>query len=155
MPGDLHVGRVARESIRRGSKLSSRRRRPAGWAEPRSALTVSSHCRATADARSRLTAAKSPRCPLCIHSQRPCRKGWQFVCWTVEPLEARMCAKTSREATCMASSRRLRSFQAGSVPWKTPGEGWAPYQPTPKPSPLDDPALLSSAWGDVEDPTQG
>ena len=47
-----------------------------------------------------------------------------------------MCAKTSGEATCMASSRRLRSFQAGSVPWKTPGVGWAPYQPTPKPSPL-------------------
>jgi hypothetical protein len=63
-------------------------------------------------------------------------EGWQFVCWTAEPLEARMWANTSGEATCMASSRRLRSFQAGSTPRKTPGVGWAPYQPTPKPSPL-------------------
>ena len=47
-----------------------------------------------------------------------------------------MWAKTSGEATCVASSRRLRSFQAGSVLWKTPGVAWAPYQPTPKPSPL-------------------
>ena len=33
-------------------------------------------------------------------------------------------------------SRRLRSFQAGSVPWKTPGVSAAPYQPTPNPSPF-------------------
>ena len=32
-----------------------------------------------------------------------------------------MCAKTSGEATCVANSRRLRSFQAGSVLWKTAG----------------------------------
>ena len=56
--------------------------------------------------------------PLCIHSQRPWRKGWQFVCWTGEPEEARMCAKTSWERTCADRSRRFRSFQAGSTLWK-------------------------------------
>ena len=39
---------------------------------------------------------------------------------TAEPLEARMWARTSGEVTCSASSRRLRSFQAGSVLRKTP-----------------------------------
>ena len=34
------------------------------------------------------------------------------------------------------SSRRLRSFQTGSVLRNTPGVSYAPYQPTPKPSPL-------------------
>ena len=37
---------------------------------------------------------------------------------------------------CPASSRRLRSFQAGSTLRKTPGASPAPYQPSPKPSPF-------------------
>ena len=32
-----------------------------------------------------------------------------------------MCANTSGEVMCPASSRRLRSFQAGSMLWKTAG----------------------------------
>ena len=32
--------------------------------------------------------------PLCIHSQRPCRNGWQFVCCTGVPVDARMWANT-------------------------------------------------------------
>ena len=59
--------------------------------------------------------------PLCMNSQRPLRNGWQFVCCTGEPVEARMCAKTSGEAMCPENSRRLRSFQAGSMLRKTPG----------------------------------
>src|SRR3954464_14372338 len=47
-----------------------------------------------------------------------------------------MCANTSGEGMWPESSRRLRSFQAGSMLWKTPGVSWAPYQPTPKPSPF-------------------
>ena len=58
--------------------------------------------------------------PLCIHSQRPWRNGWQFVCCTGDPVEARMCAKTSGDSTCAASSRRFRSFHAGSIEWKAP-----------------------------------
>ena len=34
------------------------------------------------------------------------------------------------------SSRKLRSFHAGSVLWKTAGIPPSPYQPTPKPSPF-------------------
>ena len=74
--------------------------------------------------------------PLCMKSQRPLRNGWQFVCCTGEPVEARMCAKTSGEAMCPDNSRRLRSFQAGSMLRKTPGFSCSPYQPTPKPSPF-------------------
>ena len=37
------------------------------------------------------------------------------------PVEARMWAKMSGEEMWAAMSRRLRSFQAGSVPWNTPG----------------------------------
>src|SRR5436309_601916 len=47
-----------------------------------------------------------------------------------------MCANTSGEVMWTESSRRFRSFQAGSTLWKTPGVSWAPYQPTPKPSPF-------------------
>ena len=74
--------------------------------------------------------------PLCIHSQLPCRNGWQFVHWIGVPDEARMCAKTSPERTCPESSRRLASFQAGSVLLKSPGVAPSPYQPTPNPSPF-------------------
>ena len=73
---------------------------------------------------------------MCIQSHLPCRNGWQFVSWIAVPVEARMCAKTSGEEMWPAMSRRLRSFQAGSVPWKTPGVSGAPYQPMPKPSPF-------------------
>ena len=74
--------------------------------------------------------------PLCIHSQLPWRNGWQFVCWIAEPVEARMCAKTRPADAWPESSRRLRSFQAGSVLRNNPGYGADPYQPTPNPSPL-------------------
>ena len=74
--------------------------------------------------------------PLCIQSQRPWRNGWQFVCCTGVPVEARMCAKTRPERTCAASSRRLRSFQAGSMLWNGRASSPSPYQPTPKPSPF-------------------
>jgi len=47
-----------------------------------------------------------------------------------------MCAKTSPELMWLESSRRLRSFQAGSMLRKTPGVSCSPYQPRPKPSPL-------------------
>ncbi len=47
-----------------------------------------------------------------------------------------MCAKTSPDERWPESSCRLRSFQAGSMLWKTAGVSWAPYQPTPNPSPL-------------------
>jgi hypothetical protein len=59
-----------------------------------------------------------------------------LVCWTGEPVEARTCAKTIAELMWPASSRRLRSFQAGSVLWKTAGASCAPYQPIPNPSPF-------------------
>ena len=74
--------------------------------------------------------------PLCIHSQRPWRNGWQFVCWTGEPDDARMCAKTISDRTCAARSRRFRSFHAGSMLWNVPGVSPTPYQPIPKPSPF-------------------
>ena len=53
--------------------------------------------------------------PLCIQSQRPWRNGWVFVSWIAVPVDARMCARKSGEVTAAASSRRLRSFQAGCV----------------------------------------
>jgi hypothetical protein len=52
------------------------------------------------------------------------------------PVEARMCANTSGETRCRARSFRLRSFQAGSTLWKTPGVSPTPYQPIPNPSPF-------------------
>ena len=75
--------------------------------------------------------------PLCIHSQRPWRKGWQFVCCTGEPDEARMCAKTSRELDV-----RREIAQVPVVPGRLDAverrraSRSAPYQPMPKPSPF-------------------
>jgi hypothetical protein len=51
-------------------------------------------------------------------------------------MAARMWANTIGDSMCRASSRRLRSFQAGSMLRKTPGSSPTPYQPIPKPSPL-------------------
>ena len=79
----------------------------------------------TASTRSRLTLWKSRISPLCIHSQRPWRNGWQLVCCTGEPVEARMWAKNSGALTLAASSRRLRSFQAGSMLGTPPGSSAA------------------------------
>ncbi len=86
--------------------------------------------------------------PLCIHSQRPWRKGWQFVCWIGEPEEARMWANTSGDSMCAARSRRFRSFHAGSTLWKTPGVSPTPYQPIPNPSPfvVSAPSLEWRLW---------
>src|SRR5215207_7324397 len=48
-----------------------------------------------------------------------------------------MCARKSGDSTWPATSRRLRSFQAGSTLRKMAGAwAFASYQPTPKPSPL-------------------
>src|SRR3954463_748895 len=47
-----------------------------------------------------------------------------------------MCAKTSGDRMWPASSRRFRSFQAGSPLGKPPGGPPTPYQPTPNPSPF-------------------
>ena len=47
----------------------------------------------TASTRSRLTAANPSMNPLCMNSHRPCRNGWQLVCWTADPIAARMYAK--------------------------------------------------------------
>jgi hypothetical protein len=74
--------------------------------------------------------------PLCIHSQRPERNGWQFVRWTGEPVDARMCAKSTGVVIRPAISRRFSSFQAGWVLLNTAGSGCSPYQPIPNPSPL-------------------
>ena len=83
-----------------------------------------------------------------MNSQRPCRKGWQLVCCTALPIAARMWVKNSGELMCPASSSRFWSFQAGSVLWKSPGVSGAPYQPTPKPSPLvgSAPSLELRLW---------
>ena len=51
--------------------------------------------------------------PLCTNSQRPCRNGWQLVCWTGVPVVARMWARNSGDSTCEASSRRFASLHAG------------------------------------------
>ena len=74
--------------------------------------------------------------PLCMKSQRPCRKGCAFVSWTAVPEDARMCAK--RAATRCASRARAgcgRSRRAGCsyMPGTPPS---SEYQPTPKPSPF-------------------
>ena len=90
----------------------------------------------TANASSRLTVANSRMSPLCIQSQPPCRNGWQLVCWIAPPVEARMCANTSCDSRWRARSLRLRSFQAGSTLWNTPGVSPTPYQPRPNPSPF-------------------
>ena len=59
-----------------------------------------------------------------------------------------MCANTIGDSMCADSSRRLRSFQAGSMLWKTPGVSPAPYQPIPKPSPfvVSAPSLEWRLW---------
>ncbi len=69
----------------------------------------------TAMTSSRRMRMKSWIAPLCIHSQRPWRNGCVFVSWIAVPVEARMCARKSGERIPAASSRRLRSFQAGCV----------------------------------------
>ena len=91
---------------------------------------------ATAKARSRFTAANSRMTPLCIHNHRPCRKGWQFVCWIAVPVEARMWAKTSGDSRWHDRSFRFRSLQAGSTLRKSAGVSAVPYQPIPNPSPF-------------------
>ena len=73
----------------------------------------------TASVRSRFTAWYSRIMPLCIQSQRPCWNGWQFVCWTGDPVEARMCAKTRPDVRCAERARRFQSFHAGSMLRKT------------------------------------
>src|SRR5215218_3078027 len=89
----------------------------------------------TARASSRFRRGNSRTRPLWTHSQRPWRKGWQFVCWTAVPVEARMWARNNGELTWPATSRRLRSCHAGSMLLKTAGVSASePYQPTPKPS---------------------
>ena len=75
----------------------------------------------TSMARSRFISWKPARAPLCIHSQLSWRKGWQLVCCTAEPVEARMWAKTRPALAWAHSSRRFRSFQAGSVLRNRPG----------------------------------
>ncbi len=86
--------------------------------------------------RSRRTLCISRIIPLCMNSHLPWRNGWQFVCWMAPPVEARMCASTSGDFRCAEMFWRLRSFQAGSTLWKTPGVSPTPYQPMPNPSPF-------------------
>ena len=75
----------------------------------------------TAISRSRRTSPKSASDPLCIHSQRPWRNGWQLLRCTGVPLEARTCANSSGVRMCAAISRRFSSFQAGWVPLNSAG----------------------------------
>ena len=90
-----------------------------------------------ASMRSRLSSWNPAIDPLCIHSQRWYRNGWQFVSWTAVPVEARTWAKKIPDRTWAASSRRLRSLQAGPMPRNSAGSATpGSYQPTPKPSPL-------------------
>ena len=53
--------------------------------------------------------------PLCTKSHLPWRNGWQFVCWTGEPIAARTCARKSGDSMCPASSRRFASDHAGAT----------------------------------------
>src|SRR5918997_236736 len=86
----------------------------------------------TANVSSRFSRAKSCTRPLWTQSHRPYRNGWQLVCWTAVPVEARMCARKSGDSTWPATSRRLRSFQAGSMLRNIAGVSvFASYQPTP------------------------
>ena len=90
----------------------------------------------TASWSSRFTSWNCAIDPLCIHSQRPWRNGWQFVHCTGVPVAALMWAKTTPERTWPASSRRFLSFQAGSTLLNSAGASPSPYQPTPNPSPF-------------------
>ena len=67
----------------------------------------------TASTSSRRTSGNSRMAPLCIQSHCPWRNGCVFVSWIAVPVDARMCARKSGEEIPAASSRRLRSFQAG------------------------------------------
>ena len=73
---------------------------------------------------------------MCIHSQRPCRNGWQLERCTGVPVDARMWANSSGVVIRPAISRRFLSFHAGSTLLKTAGSAPSPYQPIPNPSPL-------------------
>ena len=83
-----------------------------------------------------LDARKSWMAPLCIQSQRPWRNGWQFVCWTGVPVEARMCAKTVRERTWPAVRAGCGRSTPARCCGRPPARPPSPYQPTPKPSPF-------------------
>ena len=53
--------------------------------------------------------------PLWTNSHLPWRNGWQFVCWTGDPIAARTCARNSGDSMCPASSRRFASDHAGAT----------------------------------------
>ena len=50
--------------------------------------------------------------PLCANNHEPLRKGWQLVCWTGVPVEARMCATTAAPRC----ARRARRDSGRSTP---------------------------------------
>jgi hypothetical protein len=49
---------------------------------------------------------KSAVNPLCIHSHRSCRNGWQFVCWTADPIAARNAHERSGQMSEPAKIKR-------------------------------------------------
>ena len=87
-------------------------------------------------ARSRFIVGKPASTPLCIHSQLLVA---ERVAVGLLDGRAGGGADVGEDPAGCAwahSSRRLRSFQAGSVLRNSPGVSQAPYQPTPNPSPL-------------------
>src|SRR3954453_22396033 len=86
-----------------------------------------------------------------MNSQLSCRKGWQLVCWIGGPAAALTWLKNNGDSTAWVSSRRFRSFHAGSMLWKNrgavPGGASLGYHPNPKPSPL----TVEAPSGDFSD----
>ena len=69
--------------------------------------------------------------PLWTNIHWPYRNGWQLVCCTGVPVEARTWARNSGELICALTSRRLRSPHAGDALRNRPGTSAVPYQPRP------------------------
>ena len=69
----------------------------------------------TSSISSRRISCKPAITPLWTISQRPCRNGWQLVCWIAVPVVARTCAMNNGDSMCAANSRRFASPQAGAT----------------------------------------
>ena len=143
----LHARAPARSPRRGRSSARARRWGPASSPKVSASRKSTSEsvepCRAAkrsgaiASARSRRRSGKSPTTPLCTKSQRPWRKGWQFVSCTAVPGRRAHVGEDERRRDVRGQRAQVRVPPGRATTlWNTPGSTPVPYHPTPKPSPF-------------------